>query len=119
MKRRYANSVNKGINKFAQKRIVEDYFKGYICKVNVYKVIKPIIAKTDKEEIVLLDDNYEWYMLYPDGEKYVVTIMYDDKNNLIEAVVLKYDKENKNFYFALDKISVADNYLTLFVLPKN
>jgi hypothetical protein len=42
-----------------------------------------------------------------------------DKNNLIEAVVLKYDKENKNFYFALDKISVADNYLTLFVLPKN
>ena len=43
MKRRYANSVNKGINKFAQKRIVEDYFKGYICKVNVDKVIKPII----------------------------------------------------------------------------
>ena len=84
MKRRYANSVNKGINKFAQKRIVEDYFKGYICKVNVDKVIKPIIAKTDKAEIVLLDDNYEWYMLYPDGEKYVVTIMYDDKNNLIE-----------------------------------
>lgn len=84
MKRRYANSVNKGNNKFIQKRIEEDYFKGYICKVNVDNVISPIIAKTKQGEMTLLGDNYEWHMLYPDGEKYALTIMYNDKKEIVE-----------------------------------
>lgn len=84
MKRRFANSLNRGVNRFVQKRIVEDYFKGYICKVEVDKVIKPIVAKSKNGDTVLLADNYVWYMAYPDNGKYAITIMYDDKQNLIE-----------------------------------
>jgi predicted RNA-binding protein associated with RNAse of E/G family len=32
----------------------------------------------------LLDENYIWLEVYPDNENYAITIMYDDKNNLIE-----------------------------------
>ena len=84
MKRRYANSVNKGNNRFIQKRIVEDYFKGYICKINVDEVSSPIVAKTKQGEITLLGNNYEWHIAYPDGEKYALTIMYDDNKNIVE-----------------------------------
>ena len=84
MKRRFANSVNKGKNKFIQRRVVEDYFKGYVCKVTVNKVTKPIVVNSKGEELVLLGDDYVWYMAYPDNEKYALTIMYDNKFNLIE-----------------------------------
>ena len=84
MKRRFANSVNKGKNKFIQRRVVEDYFKGYVCKVTVNKVTKPIVVNSKGEELVLLGDDYERYMAYPDNEKYALTIKYDNKYNLIE-----------------------------------
>ena len=31
-----------------------------------------------------MDDNYEWLEIYPDDEKYAITVMFDDKKNLVE-----------------------------------
>ena len=39
-----------------------------------------------------------------------------NESNLIEAVVLKYNQKDDKYYFAIDKINVNDNYLTLFVI---
>ena len=29
------------------------------------------------------DNNYEWFELYPDNDKYALTIMFDNYNNLL------------------------------------
>lgn len=80
MKRRFANSMS-GI--YTQKRVDEDFFNGYLCKINV-KVDKPIIVNNSIENICVSDNNYEWILVYPDKEKYAITIMFDEKGNIIQ-----------------------------------
>jgi len=84
MKKRYANGVNNGINKYYQKVIDKDYFKGYICLVKVQNVEKPYIVNNEGFDYCILDQNYEWLEIYPDNENYAITVMYDDKKNLIQ-----------------------------------
>lgn len=84
MKKRFANAVKEGINEYYIKRVEEKYFNGYICLVKMKNVKKPWIVKDDKLEDCILDENYEWLEIYPDNEKYAITAMFDDNNNLIE-----------------------------------
>lgn len=81
MKRRYANKVDAF---YYQDRIETDYFKGYICYLKMKNVKKPLIVFDSLREVCIKDNNYEWIELYPDNGKYAITIMYDDKDNLIE-----------------------------------
>lgn len=84
MKKRFANAVKAGINEYYIKRVEEKYFNGYICLVKMKNVKKPWIVKDDELEDCILDENYEWLEIYPDNEKYAITAMFDDNNNLIE-----------------------------------
>ena len=84
MKKRFANAVKEGINEYYIKRVEEKYFNGYICLVKMKNVKKPWIVKDDELEDCILDENYEWLEIYPDNEKYAITAMFDDNNNLIE-----------------------------------
>jgi len=81
MKRRYANKVE---GNYTQKRIDEEYFKGYICDIKIQGVNKPLIVNNGVTEICIKDNDYEWFEVYPDNENYAITIMFDDKFNLIE-----------------------------------
>ena len=81
MKRRYANNVE---GEYTQKRIDKEYFKGYICNIKIRDVKKPLIVNNGISEICIKDNNYEWFEVYPDNANYVITIMFDDKLNLIE-----------------------------------
>ena len=84
MKRRFANSANNGNHEYIQKRIDTDDFKGYVCFLKMKNVTRPLKVKDGDFIACLLDENYIWLEVYPDNENYAITIMYDDKNNLIE-----------------------------------
>lgn len=45
---------------------------------------KPLVVYNGEENICIRDNNYEWIEVYPADGKYAITIMYDDKGNLIE-----------------------------------
>lgn len=81
MKRRYANKVK---GEYIQKRIDEDFFSGYVAFVKIKDVQNPLIVNDGVKDVCIKDNDYEWFEVYPDNEYYAITIMFDDKNNLIE-----------------------------------
>ena len=107
---RYANSVE---GDYRQKRIDEDYFNGYVCHIKIKNVKKPFIVNNGISEICIKNENYEWLEIYPDNANYVITIMFDDRNNLIE------------WYFDIARIIGINNgipfeddlYLDMVIMP--
>ena len=84
MKRKFANKIKTGKNEYYIKRIDKDYFKGYICLVKLKNIKEPWIIEDEDDTGSILDENYEWLEIYPDKEKYAITVMFDDRKNLIE-----------------------------------
>lgn len=114
MRKRYANYVNDGLNDFYKKRIEEEYFKGYVCLMKIRDVKKPLTIDDDGFTACVLDSNYKWLGIYPDNENYAITVIFNDKGNLIE------------WYFDIVKMNGIENgipyiddlYLDLVVTPK-
>lgn len=110
MKRRYANQAE---GEFIQKRIDEDYFKGYVCYIKIKGVKQPLIVNNGISDVCIKDENYEWFEVYPDDSKYAITIMFDSNGNLIE------------WYFDIAKNVGIENgvpfeddlYLDMIILP--
>ena len=138
MKKRFANAVKEGINEYYIKRVEEKYFNGYICLVKMKNVKKPWIVKDDELEDCILDENYEWLEIYPDNEKYAITAMFDDNNNLIEwyfdisknvgiengipyedDLYIKSDLPEKSYYKALGAVAVMNYKKTAFKILKD
>lgn len=80
MKRRYAMSVN---GEHKKRRTDEDWFKGYVCYTKM-KDVKPLFVNNGVEEICVKNNGFEWLEVYPDNSNYAITIMFDDKTNIIE-----------------------------------
>ena len=110
MKRRFAYKINDNYKKI---RIDEDYFKGYVCVLKFENIEKPLIVYNGKENICIKNNNYEWIEVYPDGERYAITIMYDNNKDIIE------------WYFDISKKIGIENgipyeddlYLDLVIMP--
>ena len=110
MKRRYANKVE---GDYTQKRIDEDYFRGYVCNIKIKDVSRPLVVSDGINEVCIKNNNYEWFEVYPDNANYAITIMFDDNANLIE------------WYFDIAKeVGVENNipyeddlYLDLVITP--
>lgn len=81
MKRRYANKVK---GEYSQKRIDEEFFKGYVAFVKIKDVQNPLIVNDGEKDVCIKDNDYEWIEVYPDNEHYVITIMFDNNDNLIQ-----------------------------------
>ena len=84
MKIRYANGIKEGTNEYYHKRVDEEYFNGYVSLAKIKNVQHPWIVKDDSIEDCILDENYEWLEIYPDGKKYAITAMFDNQKQLIE-----------------------------------
>lgn len=84
MRRRFANKINDGQYEYRQERIEEEYINGYVCYIKMKDVKNPLIVQDGELDVCLLDEDYVWIEVYPDNENYAITIMYDDKGNLIE-----------------------------------
>jgi predicted RNA-binding protein associated with RNAse of E/G family len=81
MKRRFAFKPN---DNYKLLEIDETFFKGYACYLKLENIEKPLIVEKDSEKVCIKDNNYEWIEVYPKDGKYAITIMFDDKGNLIE-----------------------------------
>lgn len=81
MRKRFANRRG---NNYKQIRVDDSYFKGYACYVNFDNIKEPKVVFNGLYNIKIIDNGYEWIMLYPDNEFYSITIIYDNKNNLVE-----------------------------------
>lgn len=81
MKRRYAFNTN---DNYRLLKIDETFFKGYACFLKLKNVDNPLIVYNGNENICIKDNDYEWIEVYPTNENYAITIMYDNKSNLIE-----------------------------------
>ena len=84
MRRRFANNVNDGQYEYRQERIEKEYISGYVCYIKMKDVKNPLIVQDGELDVCLLDEDYVWIEVYPDYENYAITIIYDDKGNLIE-----------------------------------
>ena len=110
MKRRYAFNTN---DNYKLLKIDETFFKGYACFLKLKNVDNPLIVYNGIENICIKDNDYEWIEVYPTNEKYAITIMYDNKGNLIE------------WYFDISKKIGIENgipyeddlYLDLVIMP--
>ena len=84
MKRRYANQVE---GDYYQDRLETEYFSGFVCYIKINNIKKPLIVNNGLDNICIKDNDYEWFELYPDNGKYVLTIMFDNNKciyNLIQ-----------------------------------
>lgn len=81
MKRRYANKVK---GEYSQKRVDEEFFKGYVALVKIKDVQNPLIVNDGEKDVCIKNNDYKWIEVYPDNEHYAVTIMFDNNDNLIE-----------------------------------
>lgn len=81
MKRKYANRMS-GI--YSQEHIESDYFSGYICKIKLKDIEDPLIVNNGLYDLCIVNNDYTWIELFPDNYNYVLTIMFDNNNNLIQ-----------------------------------
>ena len=81
MKRRFANAVE---GDYSQIRIETNLFSGYICNIKIKNIKTPLVVFNGIENVCIKDNGYEWFEIYPDKANYAITIMYDEKENLIE-----------------------------------
>ena len=110
MKRRYAFNKN---DNYRLLKIDETFFKGYACFLKLKNVDNPLIVYNRNENICIKDNDYQWIEVYPTNENYAITIMYDNKGNLIE------------WYFDISKKIGIENgipyeddlYLDLVIMP--
>ncbi|MBR5948324.1 MAG: DUF402 domain-containing protein [Clostridia bacterium] len=98
---------------YQQLSIDEPIFKGVVCFVKLNNVSKPKDVKKGNETFCIIDNGYSLIEAYPDGAKYALTIMFDDKGTLIE------------WYFDVAKNVGVENgipfeddlYLDLVIMP--
>lgn len=81
MKRRFACNLD---DNYSVLEIQESYFKGHVVFLKLQNVEKPLVVYNGKTNICIRDNDYEWLEVYPTDGKYAITIMCDDKGNLIE-----------------------------------
>ena len=110
MKRRYAYKED---DNYKILKIDESFFDGYSVLLKLSNVDKPLIVNNGDTSICIKDNDYTWIEVYPNNGNYAITIMYDDKGNLIE------------WYFDISKsVGIEDGipyeddlYLDLIITP--
>ena len=91
-----------------------EQFDGYASAIFVEKVREKLICKLDNREFCLVDDGYSWIQRLPIEKNWSITIMFDNKDNIIQ------------WYFDITKLNSIDErgqpfyddlYLDVVVFP--
>lgn len=88
--------------------------RGYSELLYFNKVEKPLVAEDNKKHTILISDKYKWLIVYPLHENWVLTAIYDDKNNLVEWY---YDISGYNFIDESGVPCLDEIYLNLVLFP--
>ncbi len=81
MKRRKANIWD---GKYIQKKINNDYVKGYVCHIIFDDSTEKFTVNNSISDICIKDNGYEWFLIYPENDNYVLSIMFNNKKEIIE-----------------------------------
>lgn len=93
-----------------------DYFDGYVCYLKINEVKEPLIVNSPMGHITIADKNYKNIMIAPKNKNWWLTVMFDDKDNIIESYfdITKVNNFNntENPYFVDMKldICIVDGY---------
>ena len=66
------------------RRIDADFFNGYAGMLDVIKVTEPWTVKSACGNAVIADEGYKWLQMVPDHHKWWLTVMYDEKDELVQ-----------------------------------
>jgi predicted RNA-binding protein associated with RNAse of E/G family len=64
--------------------VKSEEFSGYISMIHIEKVRKPLIKNVDGEKVRIVDDGYTWVIFMPDNLMYSLTMMINDKNEIVQ-----------------------------------
>lgn len=78
-------------------RVNEKEFCGTVGLLTIEEIDKPLVVTYPNYKVVIADKNYKWLQLAPKNENWWLTVLYDDKDNLIES------------YFDITKINHFDD----------
>lgn len=102
------------VSKFKNKtiKIENEEFNGYIYGIFVEKANKKFEVSYNDEEFLILDDGYTWIHFIPLNEHYTVTIMFDDKKDIVQWYI---DITNMNGIDSDGRIFYDDLYLDIVI----
>ncbi|MDE7094940.1 MAG: hypothetical protein K2O23_00475, partial [Anaeroplasmataceae bacterium] len=66
-------------------RIEEEGFCGTIGLLTIKEIEKPLVVSYPTYKVTIADKGYRWLQLAPKNENWWLTVLYDDKDNLIES----------------------------------
>lgn len=103
-------------NRIIEKEIIiedvkNDYMEGKVCFLNMIKVSSPLNVNSPIGKVTIADNGYKNLIFAPQNKHWWLTIMFDDKDNLIESY-FDITKENNfdnesNPYFIDMKLDVC------------
>lgn len=94
--------------------VKNEKFSGYISVIYVEKVKKPLIKNLDGQKVCIVDNGYTWVIFMPDNLMYSLTMMINDKNEIIQwyfDICKAYEISESGVPF------FEDLYLDIVVLP--
>lgn len=99
---------------YAYKTISSETFKGEAGLIHIKSVQKPSTVYYNNTAINIVDNNYYWLQFAPKDEHYWLTVMYNDKSELIQYY---FDVTYENHVTNDGESYFYDLYLDVVVLP--
>ena len=102
------------VSKFKDKtiKLKDDKFDGYIYGIFVEKANKKFEVSYADETFFILDDGYTWIQIVPLDKHYTVTIMFDEKKDIVQCYI---DITNMNGIDSDGRIFYDDLYLDVVI----
>lgn len=100
---------------FHKKYVDTKEFKGYVGLINIKHTLDDwYVPRDDGSQVCILKAGYKWLEFYPDNEKYAITAICDENNQLVEW----YFDMIKEFGIEDEMPYMMDLYLDLVITPK-
>ncbi|OGO76769.1 MAG: hypothetical protein A2Y23_05885 [Clostridiales bacterium GWB2_37_7] len=87
MKRKYADRPNwKRVlsRKMITEKLDNEEFKGNVVLIYIEKVREALWVELGGKKQCVVDNGYSWLTLFPKGESYVVTAMFDSRGQIVQ-----------------------------------
>lgn len=82
-----SNSYNNNNKVFFSKKVKIDGLNATVSIIKWKNIDKPLNIHYNFKDATIIDNNYTWIQLALEGEKFWFKVMYDEKNELIEAYI--------------------------------
>ena len=87
MKRRFAHKPDWSRvlkREFKIEFVDNEELKGYISSINIKDITEPLTIQTRGVDYCIVDEGYSWIQYFPEGKNFVLTVMIDEKDNVIQ-----------------------------------